>query len=148
MSRALKRAAIAAAAVLVAAAAVVAGGAPSSASTDENALRPSGLSAQLVGDRVTLSWQAPSADADAVTGYKILRRLPGTDAVGAFATIEADTASAATTWVDLSADQAGQAYTYRVVALRGAAESKWSRYARIDLPQTLHTAARPHTAAR
>ena len=124
--------ALGAAALLVAAS--VAWAAPSSAQAGDNDRRPSGLAVELVGGLVTLSWDAPAADAGSVTGYKIVRRLPLHDAVGAFETVAQDTGDTATSWVDTEATTAGEAYAYRVVALRGDQESKRSRFARIDLP--------------
>ncbi|WP_423920642.1 fibronectin type III domain-containing protein [Candidatus Poriferisodalis sp.] len=98
-----------------------------------SSLHPKGLSASLVDGTVTLSWNAPVDDAGSVTGYQILRRRPGVDAVGTFHVIAADTATADVSFVDRCADQPGTAYTYRVKARRGDQLSRWGNYSRIDL---------------
>ena len=103
------------------------------AAADANALRPHSLAAYAQCGGVRLSWQAPDADAASVTGYRVLRRVPGTDAVGTFHTIASDTATTTTTYLDAGAATPGQAYTYRVKALRASQASKQSRYVRIDI---------------
>ena len=96
-------------------------------------LRPTGLTVSLVDNRVTLSWTAPAEEADSVTGYEILRRRPMAGE-SALATLVADTESTATTYTDASANEAGVQYVYRVKALRGSDVSRWSNFARIELP--------------
>ena len=121
-------------AALVAAALIASLAAPgANAAADANALRPHSLAAFAQCGGVSLSWHAPDADAASVTGYRVLRRLPGTDAVGVFDTIAADTATTTTTYLDADATTPGQAYTYRVKALRASQASKQSRYVRIDI---------------
>ena len=82
---------------------------------------------------MTLNGDAPAQDAASVTGYEILRRRPrqGEETLTIFV---ADTGSTATTHVDGTANEPGQLYVYRVKALRGEEKSRWSNYARIDLP--------------
>ena len=94
---------------------------------------PSNLNAELADGQVTLNWDAPAQDAASVTGYEILRRRPrqGEETLTIFV---ADTGSTATTHVDGTANEPGQRYVYRVKALRGEEKSRWSNYARIDLP--------------
>ena len=98
-----------------------------------SSLHPKGLSASLVDGTVTLSWTAPIDDAGSVTGYQVLRRRPGVDAVGTFHVVAEDTASAETSFVDRCADQANTKYTYRVKARRGEQLSRWGNYSRVDL---------------
>ena len=115
---------------------------PSSANASSSASKPSGLAAALVdatpGDEydgvVTLTWNAPAQDASSVTGYQILRRQPGVDAVGAFHTLVDNTSTSDTSYTDLSANDPGAAYTYRVKAWRDTDLSGRSRWTRIDLP--------------
>jgi len=95
---------------------------------------PSSLSVALVNGNAILNWTAPATDAGSVTGYEILRRQPRKDAVGEFHTLVSNTGSQETTYTDASVN-AGESYTYRVKALRGGVKSRWSRYARIDLPE-------------
>ena len=103
------------------------------AGASASGLHPKGLSAQLQDGVVTLSWTAPVDDAEGVTGYQILRRRPGTDAVGTFHVVAADTATNEVSFVDRCADQPGAAYTYRVKARRGDQLSRWGNYSRVDL---------------
>ena len=95
-------------------------------------LRPTGLTVSLVENKVTLSWAAPTEQADSVTGYEILRRRPS-EGEGALMTLVADTESTATTYTDATANEAGVVYVYRVKALRGSEVSRWSNFARIEL---------------
>ena len=102
--------------------------APAGAAPD----RPTGLTATAAHDRVALSWDDPGDPA--VTGYEILRRDRAVDAVGTFHTIEDDTATAATAYTDTTVT-AGGSYVYRVKALNAHGASRWSSYARADIPQ-------------
>ena len=104
------------------------------AGASSDSLHPTGLSAQLADGTVTLNWSAPADDAEGVTGYQVLRRRPGVDAVGTFHIIAEDTAAAGTSFEDPCADQASTKYTYRVKARRGDDLSRWSNYSRVDLP--------------
>ena len=96
-------------------------------------LRPTGLAVSLVDNKVTLSWTAPSEDADSVDGYEILRRRP-MEGETTLATLVADTESTATAYTDATANEPGVRYVYRVKALRGGDVSLWSNFDRIDLP--------------
>ena len=86
---------------------------------DPTSLAPRGLSALGLEDGVSLSWEAPAQDADAVTGYRILRG-PGEDEL---TTLVEDTGNTGTAHTDATATEAGAAYHYRVVALRGSEAS-------------------------
>ena len=103
------------------------------AQDSEKALAPSNLSADLVDNKVTLTWDAPSEDAASVTGYRILRRQPNNGEYS-LSTLVADTASTVTTYADESANEAGERYVYRVKALRGSETSARSNRTIIDLP--------------
>ena len=94
--------------------------------------RPTGLTVAAAHDRVALSWDDPGDPA--VTGYAILRRDRAVDAVGTFHTIEDDTATAATAYTDTTVTSGGS-YVYRVKALNAHGASRWSSYARADIPQ-------------
>ena len=93
-------------------------------------LAPSGLDVAMVRNRLTLSWAAPAADADSVTGYEILRAAGDAE----LATLVADTASTSTTYRDETATEAGVSYTYAVKALRGDKVSAESNRASYSLP--------------
>ena len=93
-------------------------------------LAPGGLEVTMVRNRLTLSWTAPAADADSVTGYEILRAAGDTEPD----TLAADTQSTATTYRDETATEAGVSYTYAVKALRGGDASVESNRAAYRLP--------------
>ena len=93
---------------------------------------PSGLAAALVQGVVTLTWSAPAEDAVSVTGYQVLRRRPGVDAVGIFHIVE-ERIGVARNYADRTANVPGGKYTYRVKAWRCEDLSAWSNYSRIDL---------------
>ena len=113
---------------------------PALAQSDDTA--PSNLSYQIVDDGVTLSWDAPAADAAAVTGYEILRRLPkqGHKILRIFV---ADTGSTNTSYTDTGATAPGEQYVYRVKALRGAAKSSHSNDVSVRIPATGPLPAKP-----
>ena len=118
--------------VALAAIAVVASPAHAQHASDPTA--PHSLEAQSVTGGIALNWSAPTEDPGSVTGYEILRRRPGIDAVGSFHSIESTIGGSSTTYTDTTTE-AGNSYTYRVKALRGAAKSAWSNYVRVDLPE-------------
>ena len=92
---------------------------------------PTGLSAALAdGGGVTLTWTAPSDDADSVTGYEILRAV----GEGEMATLVDDTGSTDTTYTDATATEAGETYVYQVKAIRGEDRSQASGQAQVQLP--------------
>ena len=115
---------------------------------DENAeelasLAPSGLEVSMVRNRLTLSWTAPAADAESVTGYEILRGEGEVEPT----TLVADTASTSTSYRDETATQAGVSYTYAVKALRGDEASVESNRASYTLPSG-YTAASKELASK
>ena len=107
---------------------------PAYAQDGDQARAPSNLTAELADGQVTLNWDAPAEDAASVTGYEILRRRPK-QGEETLTILVADTGSTATAHVDGTANEPGQRYVYRVKALRGEEKSRWSNYARIDLPK-------------
>ena len=93
--------------------------------------KPRGLEAAATHDSVTLSWDDPGDDS--ITGYLILRRVPGVDPQGHFNELVADTGTAATTYTDDTV-AAETRYTYRIKAINGAGTSERSRWFHIDTP--------------
>ena len=99
---------------------------------------PSALAALASEGGVALSWNAPEADVDAVTGYAIERA----EGDGDFGELVSDTGSTETTHTDTT-PRADRSYRYRVAALRGTDRSGWSGEAQVTLPpETLPTAPR------
>ncbi|WP_420626840.1 fibronectin type III domain-containing protein [Candidatus Poriferisodalis sp.] len=92
----------------------------------ERPAKPRGLAAETTHDQVTLSWDDPGDDT--VTGYVILRRDKDTHDKGIFATLDPDTGTAATAYVDATA-QPDRRYVYRVKAINTAGHSTtaWTR---------------------
>ena len=109
-----------------AATAAVAGAQPT-----EPPAKPTGLDATASHDSVTLTWDNPGDDS--ITGYVILRRIPGVDPEGHFDVLVANTGSAATTYTDDTV-AAETRYTYRIKAINGAGTSERSRWRHIDTP--------------
>ena len=92
---------------------------------------PTNLAAALAeGGGVTLTWTAPSDDAEGVTGYEILRAVGD----GEMATLAADTESTTTTYTDATATDAGETYAYQVKAIRGDDRSQASGQAQVQAP--------------
>ena len=109
-----------------AAVAAVAGAQPT-----EPPAKPEGLEATATHDSVTLTWDDPGDDS--ITGYVILRRIPGVDPQGHFDVLVANTGTAATTYTDDTVS-AETRYTYRIKAINGAGTSERSRWSHIDTP--------------
>ncbi len=94
--------------------------------------KPTGLEATTAThDSVTLTWDDPGDDT--ITGYVILRRIPGVDPEGHFDELVANTGTAATTYTDDTVS-AETRYTYRIKAINGAGTSERSRWSHIDVP--------------
>ena len=94
--------------------------------------KPTGLEATTAThDSVTLTWDDPGDDS--ITGYVILRRIPGVDPQGHFDELVANTGSAATSYTDDTVS-AETRYTYRIKAINGAGTSERSRWSHIDVP--------------
>ena len=90
--------------------------------------KPTGLSAVVSHDTVTLTWDNPQDDS--ITGYVILRRDREIHPVGTFITITGDTGSADTTYTDDTVEPDKQ-YVYRIKAINEHGEvseiSNWVR---------------------
>ena len=93
--------------------------------------KPTGLEATASNGQVVLTWNDP--EDDSITGYVILRRLPGVDAEGHFDELVANTGTAATTYTDDSV-AAETRYTYRIKAINEYGVSERSRWVHIDTP--------------
>ena len=94
-------------------------------------LAPSNLSAQVSGDDIVLSWNAPQHDTESVTGYQVLRRRPsmGERTLMVHADLPGNTA---TTYTDENILK-GEKHTYRVKAHRLSPRSNFVN-ARIPRP--------------
>ena len=106
-------------------------GAVAGAQPTEPPDKPRNLSATATHDSVTLTWDDPGDDT--ITGYVILRRIPGVDPEGHFDVLVANTGTAATTYTDDTVS-AETRYTYRIKAINGAGTSERSRWSHIDVP--------------
>ena len=93
--------------------------------------QPTGLDATATHDSVTLTWDDPGDDS--ITGYVILRRLPGVDPEGQFDELVADTGTDATSYTDGTV-AAENRYTYRIKAINQYGASERSRWYHIDTP--------------
>ena len=101
--------------------------------TPEN-LAPSNLTFEIREDGVTLSWDAPAADADSVTGYRVVRRRPN-QGENELLVWKSDTGSAETTYKDGYAQTHGEYYVYRVRALRGDEYSRMTNFVQVRRPE-------------
>ena len=106
-------------------------GAVAGAQPTEPPAKPTGLDATATHDSVSLTWDDPGDDS--ITGYVILRRIPGVDPEGHFDVLVANTGTAATTYTDDTVS-AETRYTYRIKAINGAGTSERSRWSHIDTP--------------
>ena len=94
--------------------------------------KPTGLSAAVSHDAVTLTWDDPQDDA--ITGYVILRRDRAIHPVGTFVTIAGDTGSTDTTYTDATVEP-DKKYNYKVKAINEHGEvSEKSDWVRADTP--------------
>lgn len=119
-------------AVVLAAVSVLPSPPAADAETFSSRLAPSKLKVDMVDGRAVLNWRTPTKDGDSVTGYQILRRRPGVDAVGDFDTIVVNTGNTDTTYIDSDLPQSSS-FTSRVKAWRDDDLSQWSNYKRINL---------------
>ncbi len=92
---------------------------------------PQHLTAALLNGAITISWNPPTEDADAVTGYQILRRTPesGIPTLRQFQILVDNTASTDTSYTDRTATFDRLLYIYRIKALRAEQLSDWSNAA-------------------
>ena len=94
--------------------------------------KPTGLSAIVSHDTVTLTWDDPQDDT--ITGYVILRRDRAIHPTGTFVTIAGDTGSAQTTYTDDTVEP-DKEYVYRIEAINEHGEvSEISDWVRADTP--------------
>ena len=101
------------------------------AEPSEPPTKPRNLSATASHDSVTLTWDNPGDDT--ITGYVVLRRIPGVDPQGHFNVLVADTKTTATSYTDNTVS-AETRYTYRIKAINGVGTSERSRWVHIDTP--------------
>ena len=103
------------------------------AQAQSDATAPSSLTAQIDDDGyIKLSWDAPTQDHASVTGYRVLRRLAGTD----LAEHKDDIKPTNTSYVDKSATRPGVTHTYQVQARRDTVLSSGSDEASATVPQS------------
>ncbi len=93
--------------------------------------QPTGLDATATHDSVTLTWDDPNDDS--ITGYVILRRIPGVDPEGQFSELVSNTGTDATTYTDDTV-AAETRYTYRIKAINEHGVSERSRWFHINVP--------------
>ncbi len=93
--------------------------------------RPTGLTAEVSHDSVTLTWDDPNDDS--ITGYVILRRDKDIHEEGTFETVESDTGSAGTTYTDDTVEAEKQ-YVYRIKAINADGLSEISSWVRAHTP--------------
>ena len=105
--------------------------APEEEQAAEPPAKPRGLSATATHDRVVLTWDDPGDDS--ITGYVILRRIPGVDPEGQFSELVSDTGTAAATYTDDTVS-AETRYTYRIKAINEHGVSERSRWLHIATP--------------
>ena len=101
-------------------------------SPDATDRHPTDLVVSLVDGVVVLTWDAPTMEAETVTGYEVLRRRPGNEE---HTLVPYGQANGGTKFIDHEATEPGVKYTYRVKALRGDEKSRWSNYVNITIPQ-------------
>ena len=104
---------------------------------------PANLTTALAGGQVVLTWNAPAEDADAVTGYQVLRA----EGQSGLATLVSDTGSTATTYTDATVASSGASYAYRVKAIRDGERSGTSNEARVQLTPASPTGLTAETVA-
>ena len=93
--------------------------------------QPTGLEATASHGQVVLTWNDPQDDS--ITGYVILRRIPGVDPEGQFSELVSNTGTDATTYTDDTVT-AETRYTYRIKASNEHGTSERSRWFHIDTP--------------
>ena len=112
-------------------------GAVAGAQPTEPPDKPTGLEATTAThDSVTLTWNDPGDDS--ITGYVILRRIPGVDPEGQFSELVSNTGTDATTYTDDTV-AAETRYTYRIKAINEHGVSERSRWYHINVPAAPET---------
>ena len=92
---------------------------------------PRSLDATATHDQVVLTWDDPNDDS--ITGYVILRRIPGVDPEGQFSELVSNTGTDATAYTDDTVS-AETRYTYRIKAINEHGVSERSRWSHINVP--------------
>ena len=95
--------------------------------------KPKGLGATVTHGQVVLTWDDPGDDS--ITGYVILRRIPGVDPEGQFSELVSNTGTAATTYTDDTVS-AETRYTYRIKAINEHGVSERSRWFHVYTSET------------
>ena len=103
---------------------------------------PANLTAVPADGQVVLSWDAPAEDAEAVTGYQVLRA----EGQGGLSTLVSDTGNTTTTYTDAKVAD-GYSYAYRVKAIRDGERSGASNEARVQLKPAKPTGLSAETVA-
>ena len=101
------------------------------AQDSDQATAPGNLYVEVTEDGVVLHWEAPTSDADTVTGYEIQGRHLQ-EGVGILRKLTGNTSSSRTTYTDRTATDPDLRYLYRVRALRTDQGSPWSDYVVIE----------------
>ena len=118
-------------AVLALFATVLALGLAALAQDGDQATAPGSLRVEVSEDGIVLSWEAPTSDAEAVTGYEILGQHVRSG-VGIVKVLAGNTDAGTTTWTDLTATATDTYFVYRVRALRAEVPSPWSSFVITD----------------
>ena len=105
--------------------------------------KPRGLEATATHDSVTLTWDDP--EDDTITGYVILRRIPGVDPQGHFNELVSDTGTDATTYTDDTVS-AETRYAYRIKAINEQGVSERSDWFHISTSRVPRPVSRGHVS--
>ena len=118
-------------AVLALFATVLALGLAALAQDGDQATAPGKLRVEVTEDGVVLHWEAPTSDADTVTGYEIQGRHLQ-EGVGILRKLTGNISSRRITFTDRTATDPDLSYLYRVRALRADQGSPWSDYVVVE----------------
>ena len=99
--------------------------------SQEPPAKPTGLTATVSHDSVSLTWDDPGDES--ITGYQILRRDRALHAIGEFLVHVDDTGNANTTFTDNDVEPSVQ-YVYRIKAKNNAGLSELSEWVRANMP--------------
>ena len=99
--------------------------------SQEPPAKPTGLTATVSHDSVSLTWDDPGDEG--ITGYQILRRDRALHAIGEFLVHVDDTGNANTTFTDNDVEPSVQ-YVYRIKAKSNAGLSELSEWVRANMP--------------
>ena len=112
------------------------------AQDDDQATAPRNLRVEVSEDGIVLSWEAPTSDADTITGYEIQVQYVRSG-VGIVQVLAGNTDAGTTTWTDLTATETDTYFVYRVRALRAEAPSEWSSFVITDRDLPVEPLAAP-----